>query len=108
MEFYYIYILKSLKDNVFYTGFTINLEKRLHEHNYGQVKSTRYRRPFELVYFEGCRDKDDALHREKYLKTTYGKRYIKNRIKNYTNNLPISQGKKVMADENISKNILDI
>ena len=108
MEFYYIYILRSLKDNIFYTGFTLNLEKRLQEHNKGQVKSTRYRRPFELVYFEGCRDKDDALHREKYLKTTYGKRYIKNRIKNYNNNLSISQGKRVIAGVNISKNTSDI
>lgn len=79
-EYYYIYVLLSLKDNKFYTGFTDNLKRRLNDHNSGKVESTKFRRPFDLVYFEGCRNKNDALHREKYLKTTYGKRYIRNRM----------------------------
>ena len=83
IKYYYIYILLSLKDNKFYTGFTDNLERRITEHNSGKVESTKFRGPFDLVYFEGCRNKSDALHREKYLKTSYGKRYIKNRLKNY-------------------------
>lgn len=80
---YYVYILRSIKDLKFYTGYTINLEKRLAQHNAGKVTSTKNRTPFELVYFEGSNNEQDALHREKYLKTTYGKRYIKNRLKNY-------------------------
>jgi len=36
-----------------------------------------------LVYYEACLDKNDAIKREKYLKTSWGKRYIKNRLKNY-------------------------
>jgi putative endonuclease len=44
--------------------------------------------PLELVYFEGCINQQDALNREKYLKTTYGKRYIKNRIKKYLESIP--------------------
>ena len=83
MEFFYVYVLISLKDKRFYTGFTKNLRKRLNEHNMGKVASTCNRIPLELVYFEGCINMKDALHREKYLKTTYGKRYIRNRIKNY-------------------------
>ena len=71
-----------MKGEKFYVGFTKNLKRRIQEHNHGKVCSTKYRRPFELVYFEGCRNIDDALHREKYLKTTYGKRYLQNRIKN--------------------------
>jgi putative endonuclease len=85
IKFYYIYILLSLKDKKFYTGFTDNLKRRIEEHNTGKVESTKFRRPFELVYFEGCRNKSDALQREKYLKTTYGKRYIRNRIKDDLN-----------------------
>ena len=81
MKFYYVYVLLSLKDYKFYTGFTKDLADRLKMHNNGQVVSTSYRRPFDLVYFEGCRNKDDALHREKYLKTTYGKKYLRNRLK---------------------------
>ena len=79
---YHVYVLLSRKDNKFYTGFTKDLEKRLAEHNEGITKSTNYRRPLELVYFEGCRNQKDAMHREIYLKTTYGKRYIRNRISN--------------------------
>ena len=51
-------------------------------HNAGKVNSTKFRRPFELVYFEACRSMEDAIHREKYLKTAYGKRYLQNRLKN--------------------------
>ncbi|MFH1546088.1 MAG: GIY-YIG nuclease family protein [Patescibacteria group bacterium] len=80
---YYTYILKSGSDNNFYTGYTANLKDRLKEHNNGKVESTNYRRPLKLVYFEACLNQQDATHREKYLKTSWGKRYIKNRLKNY-------------------------
>ena len=80
---YYVYVLFSHKDKKFYTGFTENLKRRLFEHNEGLSKSTKFRRPLELVYYEACKDRKDAMHREVYLKTTYGKRYIRNRIKNY-------------------------
>ncbi len=80
---FYVYVLKSLVDGYFYTGYTENLELRLNYHNNKKVPSTKNRAPFEMIYFEGCLNQKDALNREKYLKTTYGKRYIKNRIKNY-------------------------
>jgi len=64
---YYVYILLSEVDNNFYTGYTNDLEKRISLHNDGKVKSTKYRRPLELVYFEGCFNQQDATHREKYL-----------------------------------------
>ncbi|MGD0753609.1 MAG: GIY-YIG nuclease family protein [Bacteroidales bacterium] len=83
MKSYYVYVLRSKLDNKFYTGFTSDLEKRLEEHNNGKVYSTKARIPFEIVYYEVSFCIDDATHREKYLKTTYGKRYIKNRLKNY-------------------------
>lgn len=81
--YYYIYVLQSLKDNNFYTGYTKDLKNRLEQHNNGLVKSTKNRRPFKLVYFEACLNQQDATHREKYLKTSWGKRYIKTRVKNY-------------------------
>jgi len=52
-------------------------------YNSGKVSSTRSRIPLEIVYFEFCLNIDDAIHREKYLKTTYGKRYLRIRLKNY-------------------------
>lgn len=83
MDGYYVYLLKSRVDNKFYTGFTSDLEERLKEHNSGKVTSTKWRKPLEIVYYEFSLNIEDAIHREKYLKTTYGKRYIKQRLKHY-------------------------
>lgn len=80
---YYVYVLRSLKDKQLYTGFTDNIERRVREHNNQEEKSTKSRAPFELIYFEGCLSKKDALVREKYLKSGMGKKYIRNRVKNY-------------------------
>jgi putative endonuclease len=67
----------------FYIGYTKDLIKRIKVHNNGLVSSTKNRRPLDLVYYEACINQDDAIKREKYLKTTYGKRYIKNRLMQY-------------------------
>jgi putative endonuclease len=80
---YYVYILQSLKDKMFYVGSTPDLKIRIEKHNKGLVYSTKIRRPFKLVYYEACLDKNDAIKRERYLKTSWGKRYIKNRLKKY-------------------------
>ena len=83
MSYFYIYVLQSEVDDQFYTGYTSDLRQRLEEHDKGNVQSTKNRRPLKLVYFEGCLNQQDATHREKYLKTTYGKRYLKNRLEHY-------------------------
>jgi putative endonuclease len=80
---YITYVLQSKIDNNFYVGYTTNLNKRLTEHNSGKVQSTNSRRPLKVIYYEVCFNQTDALHREKYLKSSYGKRYIKNRLKNH-------------------------
>ena len=80
---YYTYLLYSKKDDNFYTGFTQDLKLRFDQHNKGQVESTKDRRPFKLIYYEACLNRDDATHREKYLKTYHGKAYIKKRLKSY-------------------------
>ena len=66
---YYVYILKSLKDQQIYTGYSSNLKKRISQHQLGLVKSTKNRRPVKLVYYEAFLDKKDAQNREKYLKS---------------------------------------
>ena len=80
---YYTYILLSEKDGKFYTGYTKNLELRFEQHNKGLVLSTCERRPLKLIYYEACLNQQDATHREKYLKTFYGKMFIRNRLKSY-------------------------
>ncbi len=79
----YVYVLRSAKDGQFYVGLTRDLRARLQAHNHGQVPSTKRRAPLELVYWEGCLNEGDAAQREKYLKSAWGKRYIKNRLKQY-------------------------
>jgi putative endonuclease len=79
----YVYVLRSLKDENFYVGFTKDVRKRLKLHNDGLVRSTRARRPLELVYWEGCISQADATRREKYLKSSWGKRYIKSRLRSH-------------------------
>jgi putative endonuclease len=85
---HYVYILKSEKDKMFYVGYTKDIENRVNTHNSGKVPSTKMRQPLTLVYYEVCFNQQDATHREKYLKTSWGKRYIKSRLKNYLTGSP--------------------
>lgn len=80
---YYVYVLQSKKDKNLYVGITNDLKSRLKLHNEGKVTSTKSRLPLKLIYYEACLNRDDIIHREKYLKTSWGKRYLKNRLKNY-------------------------
>ena len=80
---YYTYVLQSMKDTDFYTGFTENLKLRFEQHNKGLVESTKDRRPFKLIYYEACVDQNDARRREKYLKSYHGKMFLRKRLKSY-------------------------
>jgi putative endonuclease len=80
---YYTYVLQSECDGKFYAGFTQDLKLRFEQHNKGLVESTKDRRPLQLIYYEACIEKDDATKREKYLKTFYGKIFLKKRLKSY-------------------------
>jgi len=82
-DFFYIYVLESLKDGKRYVGYTKDLSSRIEAHDKGRVRSTKYRRPLKLIYFEGCMVREDALKREKYLKTFYGGMFIKKRLNSY-------------------------
>ncbi len=65
---YYVYILKSQKDNNLYYGSTNDLRRRLLEHNKGANKSTKGRKPFDLRYYEAYFKEEDARGREFSLK----------------------------------------
>uniref|UniRef100_A0A832D1I1 GIY-YIG nuclease family protein n=1 Tax=Ignavibacterium album TaxID=591197 RepID=A0A832D1I1_9BACT len=68
MKDYYVYILKCA-DNSYYTGVTNNLERRIYEHNSGEIDGyTSSRRPVELVYSERFSDINDAIRFEKQIK----------------------------------------
>ena len=69
---FYLYILKSLKDNNYYVGITSNIDKRLKQHNSGKTISTKHRRPFILIYSEKHASRTLAREREKFLKSYKG------------------------------------
>ena len=77
---FYTYVLKSNKDNKLYIGWTDDLKNRIKQHQSGLVISTKNRLPINLVYYEACLNKENAIKREKEFKTGFGRRYLKNRI----------------------------
>jgi putative endonuclease len=80
---HYVYVLQSRADGQLYTGCTGDLRKRFQQHNDGKVPATQRRAPLDLIYYEASLSIDDAFRREKYLKTSYGKRYLKSRLRGY-------------------------
>lgn len=81
--FFYTYVLKSTIDGENYIGYSHNLEKRIKEHELGYNFSTSFRRPFLLIYYEACLCEKDAKQREKYLKSTAGRRFLAKRLRNF-------------------------
>lgn len=80
---HFIYIIKSLKNESLYIGYTENINRRIREHNNNESFTTKKYSPWELVYLEGYKDQKDALDREKKLKQ-FGRVYsqLKRRIRN--------------------------
>ena len=69
---HYVYILQSLKDLRYYIGETHNVEQRLTFHNSGKQRSTRNRTPFKIVLTEEYQTREQALKREKQIKSWKG------------------------------------
>ena len=65
---FYMYVLRSKVDSKLYIGYTNDLRRRFQEHNLGLNRSTKARKPFELIYYEAYRAEVDAMEREKNLK----------------------------------------
>ena len=82
-KMFFIYVLSSAKDQHHYIGYTDNLKRRLEEHNKGLNQSTKPRIPLKLIYLEGCLNQIDVKRRERYLKTTQGRRFLGLRLKEY-------------------------
>jgi len=81
--FFYVYVLESSADNKLYIGYSNNLVRRIEEHKNGLSLATKFRRPFKLIYFEGCTNEQDARRREHYFKTTQGRRFLGLRLLQY-------------------------
>ena len=80
---WYVYVIKSIKSDYWYTGSTNDLRKRFKQHNEGKSMYTKPRGPYKLIYYEASLNEQDARSRELYLKSGMGKRYLKNRLKRF-------------------------
>ena len=73
---YYVYFLYLINGTI-YKGTTERLNERYSEHCLGKVKSTAKCRPLRLIGYEVYLLKSDALRRERFLKTTEGRRLLR-------------------------------
>jgi putative endonuclease len=77
---WFVYVLRSLKDNELYIGSTNDVRRRLGEHNSARVDSTKGRIPFRLKAYIAVKDKARAIELEQYLKTGSEKAVLQKRI----------------------------
>ncbi|MBI2515173.1 GIY-YIG nuclease family protein [Candidatus Wolfebacteria bacterium] len=82
IQFFYVYILFSQKDEGLYIGYTENLKIRLGEHFKGRVTATRNRKPLILIHYEAFTNKKDAKAREVFLKSGFGRSQMKKALQN--------------------------
>lgn len=78
---FYVYTIFSLKDKKFYTGYTLDLRKRISEHTKGLSRATKFRRPFLLIHYEYLINELDAKARERFLKSGFGRKQLKAELK---------------------------
>ena len=81
LNMHYVYILKSLKDQKLYIGLTNNIDRRLQQHNNGDVFATKGRRPLVLVRVEKFDSRSLAAKREKFLKSGVGRQEVKDLLR---------------------------
>lgn len=79
---HYVYVLHSAQDGNLYVGCTNDLQRRIREHERGNVPSTRNRRPLNLVHYEAFTNQADAFGREKWYKTGWGKTHLQKMLSN--------------------------
>ena len=76
---WFAYALRSEKDGWLYIGMSGDYENRLKEHNSGYGQSTKSRRPFRLIHVEECTSRMEARQREKFLKSTKGREFLRSK-----------------------------
>jgi len=84
---FYVYVLYSNRDKKLYIGSTPDLRKRFIKHETGYVRATKHRRPLRLIYYEAYILKDDAIRREKYLKSGGGRKELAKQLGSIFNKL---------------------
>jgi len=81
----YVYAISSLGHNYIYVGLTKDIKERFVRHNTGREKTTKFYKPFVLIYSEVCENRVEARKREKYWKSGIGKEKLRKIRDNYQN-----------------------
>jgi putative endonuclease len=87
---HYVYVLRSTSDHGLYIGYSANLKKRFQQHAQGDSFATSYRGPWKLIYYEAYLEREDALGRERYLKSGSGRKFFKTQLRHYLSQEPLS------------------
>ena len=80
---FYVYVLQSESDHGLYIGYSTDLRRRFREHNTGRAAATSHRGPWRLIYYEAYLEEDDALGRERFLKSSGGRRFLEKQLKHH-------------------------
>ena len=81
---YYVYVLENQSDRSLYIGFTADVEKRFRDHVEGKGgRTTRLKKNWKQIYYECYLSKEDALGREKFLKSGSGRKFVKKQLTHY-------------------------
>ena len=78
---HYVYVIISEVDRRMYVGMTQDVQKRLSQHNSGHTKSTKGYMPWNIFLIEKFATREEARKREVYLKSGYGKQWLKSKLK---------------------------
>jgi len=83
---HWVYVLEC-DDRSWYIGETSNLEKRVLQHQAGNgSRTTSLKKEWKLIYCEGYRNKNDALGRERFLKSGSGWKFLRKQLSYYLKN----------------------
>ncbi len=77
----FVYALQNDQNEEIYVGISKHPAQRLKEHNSGKNRYTKAYMPWRICYLEEQPDYTQARHREKYLKTSAGKSFLKKKLK---------------------------
>lgn len=80
---FYVYVIESEPTDKWYIGYSSDLKTRVKAHNTSGNQSTRPFAPWKIIYYEAYTSKEDAIGREKFLKSGSGWRYLKKQMKHY-------------------------
>jgi len=83
LAIFYMYIIKSLNFDSYYTGQCSDIKIRLERHNGGHSKSTKAKAPWKLIYFEEFQSRSEAVRREREVKSKKSRRYIETLVDNF-------------------------